>query len=158
MLLQGRQNKILKYVTTHLSYVVRENNEDLTKLGCDRISRSRQEVILGPREGCCNKRQDAERERKLQRRILSRQRSICCDTERRQLLSRQKNDVATRNDSFINLPSLDKGFSSCDMMTKCRYYSRSRQRLHVATRNKSRPNDSCCDKRKVVEIEKGFQR
>ena len=70
ILLQGRQNKSLKYVTTHLSYVVRENNEDLTKLGCDRKSRSRQEVILVPREGCCDKRQDAEREKKLQRKLL----------------------------------------------------------------------------------------
>ena len=102
MLLQGRQNKSLKYIATHLSYVVRENNEDLTKLGCDRKSRSRQEVILGPREGCCDKRQDAEREKKLQRRILSQQRFVCRDTERRQLWSNQKNDVTTKNDSFIN--------------------------------------------------------
>ena len=26
------------------------------------------------------------------------------------------------------------------------------------TRRKSRPNESCCDKRKVAETEKGFQR
>ena len=85
MLLQGRQNKGLKYVATRLSYVMRENNEDLTKLGCDRKSRSRQEVILGPREGCCEKRQNAKREKKLQKRILSRHRFVCHDTERRQL-------------------------------------------------------------------------
>ena len=71
MLLQGRQNKRLKYVATRLSYVARESNKDLTKLGGDRKSRSRQEVILGPREECCNKRQDAETEKKLERRILS---------------------------------------------------------------------------------------
>ena len=35
---------------------------------------------------------------------------------------------------------------------------RSRQRLQVMTRKKSRPNESCCDKRKVVETEKGFKR
>ena len=75
------------------------------------------------------------------RRILSRHRSGCRDAERRQLLSRQKNDVATRNDYFINWPSLDKGFSSCDMMTRWRYYSRLRQRLQVMTIKKSRPNE-----------------
>ena len=67
---------------------------------------------------------------------------------------RQKNNVATRNDSFINGPSLDKGFSSCDMMTRWRYHSRSRRIFEVSTRKDSRPNESCCDKRKVVEIEK----
>ena len=83
MLLQGRQNKSQKYIATHLSYVVRENNEDLTKLGCDRKSRSRQEVILGLREGCCDKRQDVEREKNRKRRILSRYRFVCRDTIRR---------------------------------------------------------------------------
>ena len=146
MLLQGRQNKSLKYIATRLSYAVREHNEDLTKFGCDRKSRSRQEVILGPREGCCDKRQDAERERERDKKL------------QRRILSRQKNDVATRNDSFINLPSLDKGFSSCDMMTRWRYHSRSRRRLEVATRKDYRPNESCCDKRKVAETEKEFQR
>ena len=87
MLLQGRQNKSLKYVATFLSYVVRENNEDLTKLGCNKKSRPRQEVILGQMEGCCDKRQNVEREKKLRRRILSQHRYVCCDTERGQLLS-----------------------------------------------------------------------
>ena len=57
MLLQGLKDKSLKYVATRLSYVVRENNEDFTKLGCDKESRSRQEVILGPREECYDKSQ-----------------------------------------------------------------------------------------------------
>ena len=35
---------------------------------------------------------------------------------------------------------------------------RSRQRLQVVTRKKSRPKKSCCDKRKVSKTEKGFQR
>ena len=70
MLLQGLQDKGLKYVTKHLIYVVRENNEDFTKLDCDRKPRWRQAVILGLREECCYKRQDAETEKKLQRRIL----------------------------------------------------------------------------------------
>ena len=102
MLLKGRQNKSLKYVATRLSYVVRENNEDLTKLGCDRKSSSRQEVISGPREGCCDKRRDAEREKKFQRKILSRHRSVCRDTERRQLWSQQIIDVTTRNGCLMN--------------------------------------------------------
>ena len=68
----------------------------------DKDLRSRQEVILGPREDCCDKRQDAETKKKLERRILSRHRSGCRGAKRRQLLSRQKNDVATRNDCFIN--------------------------------------------------------
>ena len=102
MLLQGLQDKGLKYVATCWLYVVRENNEDCTKLSCDRESRSRQEVILGLREECCDKRQDDETEKKLQRRILSRHRFVCRDTERRQLLSQQKNNVATRNDCLMN--------------------------------------------------------
>ena len=32
MLLQGLQDKSLKYIATRRSYVVRENNEDLTNL------------------------------------------------------------------------------------------------------------------------------
>ena len=88
MLLQGLQDKSLKY--------------DCTKIGHDKESRSRQEVILGPREECCDKRQDVETEKKLQRRILSQHRFICRDTKRRQLLSRQKNNVATRNDCLMN--------------------------------------------------------
>ena len=35
---------------------------------------------------------------------------------------------------------------------------RSRQRIEVATRKDSRPNESYCDKRKVAETEKEFQR
>ena len=90
MLLQGLQDKSLKHVATRLSYVVRENNEDLTKLGWDRKSSSRPEVILGPREGCCDKRHDEEIEKKLERRILSQQRSVCRSIERRQLLLQKK--------------------------------------------------------------------
>ena len=40
--------------------------------GRDRESRSQQEVILGPREECCDKRQDIEIEKKLERQLLSR--------------------------------------------------------------------------------------
>ena len=70
MLLHGLQDKSLKYVATRLSYVVRENNEDFTKLSYDRKSRSRQEVILRPREECCDKRQDAETEKKASKKDL----------------------------------------------------------------------------------------
>ena len=68
--LNSLQDKSLKYIATRLSYVVRENNEDFTKLGYDRKSRSRQEVILGPREECCDKRQDAEIEKKASKKDL----------------------------------------------------------------------------------------
>ena len=40
--------------------------------------------------------------KKLQGMILSQHLCVCHDTKRRQLLSQQKNDVVTRNDSFIN--------------------------------------------------------
>ena len=102
MLLQSLQDKSLKYVATRLSYVVRENNEDFRKLGCDGKSRSQQEVILGPREGCCDKRQDAETEKSFKEgschNIILYVATLKEDNSYRD----RKNDVATRNDSFIN--------------------------------------------------------
>ena len=72
------------------------------QLGRDRLLRSQQEVILGPKEECSGKRPVAKIEKKLQRKIMLRHRSVCRDTEIRQLLSRQENDVTIRNDCLMN--------------------------------------------------------
>ena len=102
MLLQGLQDKSLKYVTTRLSYVVRENNEDLTKLGCDNKSRSQQEVILGQGKGVAT-RDMMRRERKSVEEGSCRDIVLYVATLKEDNSCRdRKNDVVTRNDSFIN--------------------------------------------------------
>ena len=70
--------------------------------------------------------------------------------------SRQTCEVATTD-------SLDHQFLSHDLsehvvVNLLDKDLRSRQRIEVATRKYSRPNESCYDKRKVAEIEKEFQR
>ena len=65
-------------------------------------------------------------------------------------------EVATRESS-------DQQFLSHDLSEKVVVNMldkdlRSRKRIEVATRKDSKPNESCCDNRKVAEIEKEFQR
>ena len=62
---------ILQVFTIDLAIPARKRYILSRKIGRDRESRSRQEVILGPRESCCDKRQDAETKKNLKRRILS---------------------------------------------------------------------------------------
>ena len=70
--------------------------------------------------------------------------------------SRQTCEVMTRDSSYQQFLShyLSENVAA-NLLDK---YLRLRQRIVVATRKDSRPNESCCDKRKVAETEKEFQR
>ena len=70
--------------------------------------------------------------------------------------SRQTCEVATRDSSYHQFLSHDLSeHVAANLVDKD---LKSRQRIEVATRKDSRPNESCCDKRKVIETEKEFQR
>ena len=70
--------------------------------------------------------------------------------------SRQTCEFATRDSSDHQFLSHDLSENvATNLLDKD---LRSRQRIEVATRKYSRLNESCCDKRKVAETEKGFQR
>ena len=74
----------------------------------DKDLRSRQRIEVAtrkdsrPNESCCDKRKVAETKKDFQRKILSRHRSVCCDTKRKQIWSQQIIDVTTRNGCLMN--------------------------------------------------------
>ena len=70
--------------------------------------------------------------------------------------SQQTCDVATRDSSDQQFLSHNLSeHVAADLLDKD---LRSRQRIEVAIRKDSRPNESCYDKRKVADTEKEFQR
>ena len=74
----------------------------------NRDLRSRQRLEVGirkdsrPNESCCDEKKVDETEEEFQRKILLQHRSVCRDTERRQLWSQQIIDVTTRNGCLMN--------------------------------------------------------